>query len=71
MPAPRLTMRKVREILRLRWGLKRTLRETAASCRVASSTDGPREIYPGMRGKMRAGHKPPTIYYFPSRPDLA
>lgn len=38
MPAIRLSMRKTREILRLRWELKRSLRETAASCGVGAST---------------------------------
>jgi len=38
MPAPRLTMRKTREILRLRWHLKQSARRTAISCGVAAST---------------------------------
>lgn len=38
MPAVKLSMRKTREILRLRWGLKRSLRETAASVGVGAST---------------------------------
>ena len=38
MPAVRLSMRNTREILRLRWGLKRSLRETARSCGVGAST---------------------------------
>ena len=31
-------MRKIREMLRLRWGLKRSLRETARSCGVGATT---------------------------------
>lgn len=38
MPANRLSMRNTREILRLRWGLKRSLRETAQSCGVGTTT---------------------------------
>jgi transposase len=38
MPAPRLSMRKTREILRLRLGLGLSLREVARSCDVSSST---------------------------------
>ncbi len=38
MPAHRLTMRKTREILRLRWEQKQSLRRVAASCSVAAST---------------------------------
>jgi transposase len=38
MPAGRVSMRKTREILRLRWGLQRSLRETAASCGVGATT---------------------------------
>ena len=38
MPAGRVAMRKTREILRLRWGLQRSLRETAASCGVGATT---------------------------------
>lgn len=38
MPADRLTMRKTREILRLRWGLKLSGRATARSCNVSPST---------------------------------
>lgn len=38
MPAVRLSMRKIREMLRLRWGLKRSLRETGRSCGVGATT---------------------------------
>ena len=38
MPATRVSMRKTREILRLRWGLQRSLRETAASCGLGATT---------------------------------
>ena len=38
MPATRVSMRKTREILRLRWGLQRSLRDTAASCALGSTT---------------------------------
>jgi len=38
MPAPRLSMRKTREILRLRWELGLSLREAARSCDVSPST---------------------------------
>src|SRR5439155_702174 len=38
MPATRVPMRKTREILRLRWGLQRSLRDTAASCALGSTT---------------------------------
>src|SRR3989442_16002369 len=38
MPAERVSMRKTREILRLRWGLQRSLRDTAASCALGSTT---------------------------------
>ena len=38
MPAGRVSMRKTREILRLRWGLQRSLRDTAASCGVDATT---------------------------------
>ncbi len=38
MPAERLSMRKIREILRLRWGQKVAARETGASVRVSPST---------------------------------
>lgn len=38
MPAVRLSMRKTRETIRLRWGLGRSLRETAASVGVGAST---------------------------------
>lgn len=38
MPAERLTMRKIREILRLRWNLKLSQRQVAQSCNVAPST---------------------------------
>ncbi len=38
MPAVRLSMRNTREILRLRWGLGRSIRETARSCGVGTTT---------------------------------
>ena len=38
MPAKRLSMRNTREILRLRWSLGRSLRETGRSCGVGPST---------------------------------
>lgn len=38
MPAKRLSMRNTKEILRLRWGQKRSLRETASSSGVGAST---------------------------------
>ena len=38
MPGKRLSMRNTREILRIRWGLGRSLRETALSCGVGPST---------------------------------
>ena len=38
MPAQRMSMRKTREILRLRWGEKRSIREVGRSCRVSAST---------------------------------
>lgn len=38
MPAQRICMRKTREILRLRWGEKRSIREIARSCGVSPST---------------------------------
>lgn len=38
MPAHRVTMRKTREILRLRWGEKLRLREVAQSCNCSPST---------------------------------
>ena len=38
MPAERVSMRKTREILRLRWGRQRSLRDTAASCGVGATT---------------------------------
>jgi len=38
MPAERLSMRKTKEILRLRWGLGRSLRETGLSCGVGATT---------------------------------
>jgi transposase len=38
MPAERLSMRNTREILRLRWGLGRSIRETARSCGVGTTT---------------------------------
>lgn len=38
MPAKRLSMRNTREILRLRWGLNRSLRDTASSSGVGAST---------------------------------
>ncbi|MFN8626240.1 MAG: hypothetical protein U0587_09725 [Candidatus Binatia bacterium] len=38
MAAKRVSMRNTKEILRLRWGLKRSLRETALSCGVGPST---------------------------------
>jgi len=38
MPAKRLSMRNTREILRLRWGLNRSLRDTASSAGVGAST---------------------------------
>ena len=38
MPATRVSMRKTREILRLRWGLQRSLRDTAASCGLGATT---------------------------------
>jgi len=38
MPAVRVSMRKTREILRLRWGLQRSLRDTAASCGIGATT---------------------------------
>ncbi len=40
MPAAILTMRKTREILRLRLSLKRTHREIAEACKVSPSTVG-------------------------------
>ncbi len=38
MLAARLSMRKTREILRLRWGEGRSVRETASSCGVGATT---------------------------------
>ena len=38
MPAQRLSMRKTREILRLRWGLGLAGRQVARSCNVSPST---------------------------------
>lgn len=38
MPAHRVSMRKTREILRLRWELRQSTRRTATSCAVAPST---------------------------------
>lgn len=38
MPAQRMSMRKTREILRLRWGEKRSIREVGRSCGVSPST---------------------------------
>ena len=38
MPAHRMTMRKTREILRLRWGKKLSQREVGQSCNCSSST---------------------------------
>ena len=38
MPAVRLSMRNTREILRLRWGLGCSLRETGLSCGVGTTT---------------------------------
>ena len=38
MPAVRSSMRNTREILRLRWGLGRSIRETARSCGVGTTT---------------------------------
>jgi transposase len=40
MPQERLTMRKIREILRLRWGLQLSERVVARSCRISHSTVG-------------------------------
>jgi transposase len=40
MPQDRLTMRKIREILRLRWGCQLSERVVARSCRVSHSTVG-------------------------------
>ena len=38
MPAERLPMRKIREILRLRWGCRLSARQIARSLKVARST---------------------------------
>ena len=38
MPAARLSMRKAREILRLRWAEKRTLREIGLACGIGTTT---------------------------------
>jgi len=38
MPAQRLTMRKTREILRLKWGLGLSTREIGRSCRISPTT---------------------------------
>lgn len=38
MPAGKCSMRKIREILRLRWGLGLTQRQTATSVRTSAST---------------------------------
>ncbi len=38
MPAERLPMRKIREVLRLRWSLALTERATARACKAARST---------------------------------
>jgi DNA-directed RNA polymerase specialized sigma24 family protein len=38
MAATRVSRRKTREILRLRWGLQRSLRDTAASCGLGATT---------------------------------
>lgn len=40
MPALRLTMRKIKEILRLRYGLKLSLRQIARSCSISLSSVG-------------------------------
>lgn len=40
MPQERLTMRKIREILRLKWGMGLSNRTVARSCRVSHSTVG-------------------------------
>lgn len=44
MPANRLTMHKARNILRLRWGQKLSLRATGRSCGVSPSTVGDCEV---------------------------
>jgi len=44
MLAKRLSMRNTREILRLRWGLGRSLRDTGLSC---GANHGPRCDRPG------------------------
>ena len=38
MPAPRITMRKIREILRLKWEQGLSHRQIAESCQVARPT---------------------------------
>lgn len=38
MPAERVTMRKIKDILRLKWGCGLSNRQVAASCGVARST---------------------------------
>jgi hypothetical protein len=38
MPAERVTMRKIKDILRLKWGCELSNRQVAASCGVARST---------------------------------
>jgi transposase len=40
MPKERLTLRKIREILRLRWGCQLSERVVARSCRISHSTVG-------------------------------
>ena len=50
MPAERLTMRKIREILRLRWNLKLSQRQVAHSCNVAPSTVAEVEYRAGAVG---------------------
>jgi len=40
MPAKRLSMRKIREVLRLNLGLKRSIREVARSVSIGPSTVG-------------------------------
>ena len=38
MPTKRLSMRKIREVLRLKYGLEKTIREISQSCLIGKST---------------------------------
>ena len=62
MPRKRLSMRKVREVLRLLWDQQRSVREVAVACELARST---------VQEYERRAHSAGLVWPLPEGPDSA